>query len=266
MRHLLHISDTHIGPDEDFEVRGARSLARFDALIAEINGLDFVPDLIVHTGDVANDPHPAAYRLAAGRLSRLPAPVVFVTGNHDDAAMMRRLLPHPAGLVPLVPDAARLAYRIDVGDFRLFVLDAKVPEREGPHGQLPEDQLDALRRGLAEWGGEYCVFLHYPPLPIGSRWIDEHLPLRNGAILHELLVDAGIGRNRGVFFGHLHRGLQIHRDGILYSAVSSPACQFSVGPQDGSVAFDSRCPVAFNQISLEPGLTVVKEHTPLPAA
>lgn len=266
MLQIIHISDTHIGPDPDFEVRGARPLARLEALIAAIDGLDFVPDLIVHTGDVANDPHPEAYRLAADRLIRLRAPVCYVTGNHDDAAMMRRLLPHPAGLVPLGPNVEdRLAYRIDLGGFRLYFLDAKVPETEGPHGRLPDDQLAALGHDLAAWPGEYAVFLHFPTLPIGSPWIDEHLPLRNGADLHRLLAQAGAARNRGVFFGHLHRGLQITRDGILYSAVSSPACQFSVGPRDGAVSFDSACPLAHNHITLLPGQTMVKELTPLPA-
>lgn len=261
---IIHISDTHIGPARDFTVRGARPLERLDALVDLINALPFQPDLVVHTGDVANDPDPDAYRLATESLARLRAPVCYATGNHDDARLMRALLVHPGGLVPLVGDDDRLCYRLDVGDHRIFVLDGKVPESEGPHGRLPENQLEALRRGLTEWRGEFSVFLHFPALPIGSRWIDEYLPLRNGAALHELLIHAGIGRNRGVFFGHLHRGLQIMRDGILYSAVSSPACQFSAGPLDDSVAFDSHCPLAFNHLTFRGGATVVKEHTPLP--
>lgn len=262
MPQLIHISDTHVGPDRDFEVRGAQSLARLEALVEIINGLDFTPDLVIHTGDVTNDPDPDAYRLASECLSRLRVPIYFATGNHDNARMMKDSLPY-FPRVPLVEDDDRLCYRVDLPDLRLYVLDGKVPESEGPHGRLPENQLRALRDELSTWPGEFAVFLHFPPLPIGSRWIDEHLLLRNGEALHQLLVSAGIGRNRGVYFGHLHRGLQIYRDGILYSAVSSPACQFSVGPNDEEVAFDSRCPLAFNHLSLMPGATMVKELTPM---
>jgi 3',5'-cyclic-AMP phosphodiesterase len=262
MTQLIHISDTHIGPAREFEVRGAQSLARLEALVDAINGLDFTPDLVIHTGDVTNDPEPAAYQLAAESLGRLRVPVYFATGNHDEARMMRTYLPD-FPRTPLVDDADRLAYRIDLPNLRLFALDGKVPESEGPHGRLPDNQLDALRRELSAWPGEFAVFLHFPPLPIGSPWIDEHLLLLNGGELHRLLVAAGIGRNRGVFFGHLHRGLQICRDGILYSAVSSPACQFSVGLNDAEVAFDSRCPLALNHLTLLPGTTMVKELTPM---
>ncbi|MCB1077862.1 MAG: metallophosphoesterase [Verrucomicrobiae bacterium] len=264
MVHLIHISDTHIGPTRDFEVRGARSLSRLEALVDTINALDFTPDLIIHTGDVANDPDAAAYRLASDCLGKLKAPVYFCTGNHDDGRMMREMLPS-APSVPLIPDQDRLTYRIDLPDFKIYVLDGRIPEEEGPHGRLLDSELAAFRSELSAWDGEYAVFLHFPPLAVGSRWIDRHLLLSNGESLHQAMIEADPARNRGVFFGHLHRGLQIYRDGLLYTAVSSPACQFSVGPDDDTVAFDSRCPIAFNHVTFRPGVTMVKEFTPLPA-
>ena len=66
---LIHISDTHFGPDHSLDIRGANSWKRACALVEAINDLPFQPDLIVHTGDVANDPDPPAYTLAREVLS-----------------------------------------------------------------------------------------------------------------------------------------------------------------------------------------------------
>ena len=88
MLEVIHISDTHFGPDRSLDIRGANVCARAEALVREISKLPFVPDLIVHTGDVANDPHEGAYELAEKVLSKLPAPVFYATGNHDDVTMM----------------------------------------------------------------------------------------------------------------------------------------------------------------------------------
>ena len=56
MLEVIHISDTHLGPDRSLDIRGANSCARTEALVKSINALPFLPDFIVHTGDVANDP------------------------------------------------------------------------------------------------------------------------------------------------------------------------------------------------------------------
>ena len=259
MIEAIHLSDTHIGPTADAEVHGINTLDRLEALIAKINALDFSPDLIVHSGDITNQPSPEAYAVAAEAFSKLEAPIYFVTGNHDDASLIRQHL--TAGpSVNLVDDPDRLATRIDLPGLRLFLLDAKVPEEEGPHGSLPENQLAALESELSQDAGPFAIFVHFPPFPIGSPWIDRHLPLANGMDLHALLVRVGVSRNRGVFFGHLHRGLQLYRDGILYSGVSSSAFVFTAGPRDETITWETDCPLAFNHLSFSEHGTSVKEY------
>lgn len=262
MIQVIHISDTHLGPTNDFEARTARTRPRLDALIEAIRARELSPDLMIHTGDITNDPHPDACRIAAEVFGELPWPVYFAVGNHDDAAMIRAQLPM-APLTSLVDEPDRLCYRIDLPEHQIYVLDGKVPEEEGPHGELPANQLQILKKELCGSDVPFSVFIHFPPFPIGSPWIDENLILRNGAALHELLVSTGVSRNRGVFFGHLHRGIQIYRDGILYSGISSPACQFRAGPDHDIIKFEPDCPLPFNHITFFPDATVVKEYTVL---
>ncbi|MFJ8955277.1 exonuclease SbcCD subunit D [Streptomyces sp. NPDC102381] len=82
---IFHTSDWHLG----------RQLGRYqrdaevDAVLDEIIDIadDFVPDLIVHSGDLFDSPRPGLddLRRAAEALRRLGeiAPVVVVAGNHD---------------------------------------------------------------------------------------------------------------------------------------------------------------------------------------
>ena len=147
MLEVIHLSDTHFGPDRSLTIRGANACDRSEALVAAINALPFTPDLIVHTGDVVNDPDTEAYALAAEVLSQLKAPVYYATGNHDDVAMMRAAL-NFGPLELLVPESEeRLCYRIAGAagkEVEFFVMDAKVPPSEGPHGHLSESQIAAV--------------------------------------------------------------------------------------------------------------------------
>ncbi len=262
MTQLIHISDSHFGPERDFTVRGAPVLERAQRMVEEINALAFTPDAVIHTGDVANDPDDEAYRIAQEVFSELNVPIYYATGNHDDVVMMREHLKF-GDHEPMVPESDnRLCYRAQVGDLSAFILDAKVPPEEGPHGFLPQNQFDALAAAISGNSDPFAVFVHFPPRPIGAKWIDENLPITNGDELHELLKAEGGDRFKGVFFGHLHRGLQIYDEGILYSAVSSSACQFTADPDGESCEFLPDVPVCFNHITFSDcGATQVKEYS-----
>ena len=241
-------------------MRGALSKPRLDGLVDAINHLDFKPDLVIHSGDIANDPENSAYALAAESLSRLRVPCYYVTGNHDDADLIKQHLemgPH----VPLSEDPSVLFYKIDLPDHTIFVLDGKVPEEQGPHGHIDPAHLKVLSEELDRCTTAFSVFCHYPALPLYSPWIDKHLLLDNGEDVHQLLKEHAGDRFRGFFFGHVHRGVQMYRDGIFYAGVSSSACQFSAASDDSEITFDSDCPLYFNHINLDASYTVVKEYT-----
>jgi Icc protein len=260
---VIHISDTHFGPDRSHTIRGANAYDRCVALVAAINALPFTPDFIVHTWEVVNDPDPDAYALAAEVLSTCKAPLYFATGNHDDVAMMREHLvfgPHQL----LVPESEeQLCYRLTGGksdEVEFLVVDGRVPQEEGPHGFIPQNQIDAVV-GAISGKKPVAIFLHYPLSPIGSAWIDEHLLVTNGrAFLDAVSAKAG-PQLRGIFSGHLHRGLQLYSGGVFQSGVSSPACEFTAGPDDNFCDFLSGGPIPFNHITFTAGATMVKSYS-----
>lgn len=259
MVHFVHISDTHIGPTPDFTLYGVRTLPALERVVDRINALPVRPDFVVHTGDVAAKPDPEAYRLTASVMGRLSAPVYYVTGNHDRSQDLRALLPM-GPKVDLVEGEDALAYRFDLGGHRIVVLDGRGPDAIDPHGLLPESQLEALRRELSAGIAPVTVFVHFPPVALHSPWLDRDMLLLNGPDLHRVLVE-GRERIRGVFFGHAHRGMQVFRDGVLYSSVGSPFCQFTAWPGDEKPGMEAGGPGCFNFVTLTPGGCLVKEHT-----
>jgi 3',5'-cyclic AMP phosphodiesterase CpdA len=258
MVHFVHISDTHIGPTADYALHGAQTLPPLERVVARINALPVKPDFVIHTGDVAAQPDPAAYLLTGSAMDRLSAPVYYVTGNHDRSRDIRAFL-RMGPRVDMIEGEEVLAYRFGLRGHRMIVLDARGPDSIDPHGLLPEAQLQILRREAEEGDLPLTVFLHFPPVTLGSPWLDEGMLLLNGEDLHRVLVSAR-DRLRGVFFGHVHRGMHALRDGVLYSSVGSTFCQFTVWPSDERPGFEAGGPAHFNFVTLTPDGCIVKEH------
>lgn len=257
--YFVHISDTHIGPTADYARFGHTALPCAKELVKIINELPVGPDFVIHTGDVVADPHPAAYQLAAETFAELNVPIYYVTGNHDSAADIHDYLPMGPKR-PTSSDRQTLSYTFEVKGYRFLVLDARAPDHLDPQGLLPEAQLDLVRREASADGPPLTLFLHYPPLPMNSIWMDKHVLIINGESLHQALVPAR-GRLRGVFYGHIHQPMQTFRDGILYTSAGSSFSQFSGWPHAESTGFDDQHPPSFSFVHLMPGQTIVHQHT-----
>jgi hypothetical protein len=98
--------------------------------------------------------------------------------------------------------------------------------------------------------GPVVLFVHYPPLPLDSAWLARGMLITNGVALHELLVSLR-PRVPVAFFGHIHRGVHVIRDGILYSSVSSTSCPFTCWPDDTRIRFDPMHAPGFHYVSVE---------------
>ena len=94
---IAQISDTHIAldtPDAD------QRLSDFARTIADINALDPLPDVIVHTGDVVHNGRQDEYAQAVAMLAKARAPVYVLAGNKDDRANLRAAFSRGGYLAP----------------------------------------------------------------------------------------------------------------------------------------------------------------------
>ncbi|NDJ77085.1 MAG: hypothetical protein GYB65_12590 [Chloroflexi bacterium] len=272
---FVHLSDSHIGPAQDFAYHQRRPLDDLERVIAAINAFPSPPDFVIHTGDIVHDQRAESFAFAAETLAALSVPLYAVCGNHDTPALVRQHLAAPAlsgfegnaaanpGRNPVqgTPDLnTRLDYAFEVKGERFLVLDSNSPAVPDPQGQLCVEQIAALRTETESDGPPLTVLIHHPPFRMASPWLDQHMIITNGDELHAALLPAR-DRLRGVFFGHLHRSCQIVRDGITYTGGASTTWQYAWQPWDDLPQVDAQYPPGFNLVHYLPGQVVALHYT-----
>lgn len=250
---FVHISDTHIGATEDYTHRGFAPYSRTARLLEEIRRLTIDFDFLIHTGDVCGDKdhHATAdhYRLARKQFDTLTTPAYYLVGNHDSPKDLRTGLSF--GTHRLLSDGdEELYYEFTARNFLCIALHSSIPTQR--QGLISSKQLRALRERLAGSTQRCLIFLHHPPITVGSPWMDENMLLKNGSDLHTLLTHF---RDRivGVFFGHIHQPLQIVKDGISYFSSPGTIFQFSTLPSDTSSNLEPESVVGFYVVRLRDG-------------
>ena len=259
---FVHISDTHINPDENYikdyaqytPIIGAR------ALVDAVNALPFTPDFILHTGDVAYDPDPSVYDAVAEVMRGFNAPVYYLAGNHDHPrALQRWLMGREGDDLP-----AYVFYEFETKGVQIACLDSNGPhDPNTPSGFVPEEQLEWLD-GICSSDNEQplVIAVHHNVIPMGVPWLDNWMRIENGEDFHRILTRAA-HRIRGVFFGHIHQNIDVYRDGILYSAAASSWCQFMAYPmpENDRVIPDPTTPPGFSVVTVSEDRTFIRRHT-----
>lgn len=150
---LAQISDTHIRADD--EGAAVRQLTR-----ALQQARDYQANVILISGDLANDERADEYALFAQTIAGAPAPVYVLPGNHDNRDRIRDALPSHSYL----PAAGPLSFVVEDFPVRLVCVDQIVPGET--HGLFTDEQASWLDRTLAQRPEKPTVVaLHHPPFP-----------------------------------------------------------------------------------------------------
>ena len=170
---ILQITDTHLFAEKHETLLGVNTWESYQAVLDAIHAEGQEYDLIVATGDLAQDQTSAAYQHFAEGIASFRAPCVWLPGNHDFQPAMYSAL-QEAGISP--------AKCVMVGEqWQILLLDSQV--FGVPHGELSEFQLEWLERKLAAAPERHTLLLlHHHPMPAGCSWLDQH-SLRNAAEL-----------------------------------------------------------------------------------
>ncbi|WP_333496159.1 3',5'-cyclic-AMP phosphodiesterase [Kluyvera sp. CHPC 1.251] len=211
---VLQITDTHLFAEKDETLLGVNTWASYHAVLQAIHASARDVDLVVATGDLAQDHSSAAYQHFADGIASFAAPCVWLPGNHDFQPSMYSTL-QDAGISP--------AKRVLVGEnWQILLLDSQV--FGVPHGELSEFQLEWLEKRLAEAPDRHTLLLlHHHPLPAGCSWLDQH-SLRNAGALDNVLVR--YPRVRNLLCGHIHQELDVDWNGRRIMATPSTCVQF----------------------------------------
>ncbi len=190
MATLIQITDTHQLASAGREFYGLDPAATLAAVIAAARAAHGDIELVVASGDIAQEAVPASYAAFCDAVAVFDCPVLCLPGNHDDPDMMRASF---AGTCCRLADAAQWQGR------QLLLLDTSVPGFKA--GVLAPAVLAGLPDRLATMQ-PVIIFLHHHPLPVGSAWMDR-IGLHNGAALAAVL--AGRDNIEAVVCGHVHQ-------------------------------------------------------------
>lgn len=219
---VAQLSDLHLFATPEQTLLGLRTMASFSAILESVAQCTPRPDLLLLTGDLAQDESPDAYRHIMEQLVPLNIPSYWLPGNHDHPPSMASILSHP----PLYTDKD-----VQVGNWRFLLLDSTVPQEV--YGEFSAQRLEALERQLQAHTNPTLIALHHPPVTIDSTWLD-NLGLRNANDFCSIIER--YPHVKLVIFGHIHQQTEQQRQGVTYLSTPSTCVQFA--PQQETFALD----------------------------
>lgn len=80
---ILQITDTHLFAEKHETLLGVNTWESYQAVLSAIHAENRPCDLIVATGDLAQDQSSAAYQHFAEGIASFSVPCVWLPGNHD---------------------------------------------------------------------------------------------------------------------------------------------------------------------------------------
>ena len=240
---VLHVTDPHLFADPDSSLRGTITHATLAAVIEHIRSCDWPADVVAMTGDVIQDDTAAAYERFRELMTPMDLPVYCVPGNHDIRALMQAALDTPP---------FHYCTSVQLGNWLITGIDSCVENDAG--GLVNDQELARLGGILSSTDADHvAVCLHHPPLPMGSKWLDQ-VGLNNAAEF--LALVCGAGNVRTTLFGHVHQALDEVRDSVKIIGTPSTCAQFK--PHSDDFALDEM-PPAYRRVSLHADGTVETE-------
>ena len=92
---ILQITDLHIQPNLEDHFLGINTEHYFHRVLELAFSKEPSIDLILLTGDLAQDPCLASYQRILNRLNAVNTPGIFLPGNHDDYPLMQQVFNTP---------------------------------------------------------------------------------------------------------------------------------------------------------------------------
>ncbi|MDA0687387.1 MAG: 3',5'-cyclic-AMP phosphodiesterase [Proteobacteria bacterium] len=213
---LVQITDTHLYGDADGTLLKMNTHDSFAHVLDIVREHEDSIDLILATGDIAQDASAKAYEHFQKEIKILDAPFRWIPGNHDSAQVMAEV----------AKGSAVCEKVIQINNWMIFMLDTSI---EGQvHGRLAPAELEFLEENLAAAEQEdsvdhILVCLHHNPIKGNSGWMKD-IGLHNKERFWEILSKSE--KLKCVVYGHVHQELDFEHNGIRCLCTPSTCIQF----------------------------------------
>jgi len=225
---LVQLTDLHLLADPRARYRGKATRTSFLNALALATRLK--PDLLLLTGDLAEDEQPATYLWLYQQLENSQLTWQWLPGNHDQPEQMNRLKPSD--------------FYQQTEAWQILGLNSHLPG--ATQGKLAASQLKQLKRAL-EKNTPLLIALHHPPVKVGSEWKDA-LALENAEAFWALLKDKP--QAKLVIFGHVHQAFSCYKHHSLNLATPATSVQFTANTDN--FALSPSAAAALRLIRLKP--------------
>ncbi len=232
---VAQLSDLHLFSTPEQTLLGLQTTTSFIAILDALSQLPRQPDLILLTGDLAQDESPAAYQQIVQQLQPLNIPTYWLPGNHDH-------LPGMASILSQAPFSPNKTFQ--AGSWQFLMLDSTVAQQV--HGAFSRQQLVELEQQLQATSAPTLIALHHPPVTINSAWLDK-IGLQNSDDFFTIVER--YPHVKLVIFGHIHQQVEQDRQGITYLSTPSTCVQFA--PHKETFTLDETRP-GFRLLTLYP--------------
>jgi Icc protein len=223
---VLQLSDTHLARAPHAEVNGRDPDRRLQQVLSAWAALDERADLVVLSGDNADDGSIEGCRRLRAAVAEIGAPMLAVPGNHDDPAA--------------VADAFGPPTPVEVGEWRVVGLDSSRPAQI--HGTLDVDGAFRLLDDLDS--RPTLLVLHHPPV---SRSTNPVFRLDGAA---ELL--AGLAHRshvKAVMTGHVHDAFDLEGPGDL-ALLGCPSTLYAIVHEGDGMEVSGEAPTGARVLRL----------------
>jgi Icc protein len=195
---IAHLTDTHI--DLGVPAAGSR-INSLERVVDDINQLNPLPEVVIHTGDLAHNGTNEKYEIARKILDRLKPPFYVTVGNRDNRSLLKKHF--------LSSDLKNLnhpfvQYSVDDLSVRLISVDTVDQEANVGMGIYSDRRADDLKDLLLlDTVKKTILFMHHPPHEVSESKYNWQFNKEFGIdILSEVVKEHH--QIAHVFCGHTH--------------------------------------------------------------
>jgi Icc protein len=247
---ILQLTDLHFLAESGQTMSGVDTELSFRQVLEYAQNKQGKADLILITGDLAQDTCTSSYQRIVKELEKYQTRTVCLPGNHDDLTLMQQLIRGKQ-----VNCNKHLKYK----HWQVICLNSKKPGSKG--GYLASDELEYLADTLKKQAGlNTLIAVHHHPVPTISPWMDGMI-IKNSDELFSLLEN--YPQVKAIICGHIHQELEIQKNNILILGTPSTCFQFE--PLCTEYTLDSQQP-GYRTLKLFPDGSIKSNVYRLPFA
>ncbi|MEC9095541.1 MAG: phosphodiesterase [Planctomycetota bacterium] len=230
MAQIVQITDIHLVGDAGPLLLEHDTRAAFFRIKDYLSQHHADCERLIVTGDLAHDEGEQVYQELFDALAPWHDRLRVIPGNHDARLPMQKVF------APIIrDDRESVSFLDELNGWTLIGLDTLI---EGAvEGDLAGEQWTWLRETVSAATRPVAIFMHHPPVFVGSRWVDE-LSLNSLGVFSNLVEE--FEQIKLVVCGHVHQEFSTQ---IFHADVfTTPSTCVQFKPHSVDFAVDSSAP------------------------